>query len=96
MQYHDMKIEILRTGCPKCKKLTEAAETVVRELGMDCEVAKVTSLADIAAYGVMSTPALALDGTVKIVGRVASAQQIKGLLQPDPPSLPEEPPTATR
>ncbi|HNS33066.1 MAG TPA: thioredoxin family protein [bacterium] len=75
-----MKIEILGTGCPKCKTLTANAETAVRELGIEAEIIKVTKLTDIMNYGVMMTPALAVDGQVKSAGKVLSAEQIKKLL----------------
>ena len=76
-----IKIQILGTGCPKCNKLTEHAETAARELGIDCEIEKVTDINDIMAFGVMMTPALAVDGAVKIMGKVASVDEIKKLLQ---------------
>jgi small redox-active disulfide protein 2 len=75
-----MKIEILGTGCPKCKTLTANAETAVKELGIEAEIVKVTKLSDIMNYGVMLTPALAVDGDVKSSGKVLSAEEIKKLL----------------
>ncbi len=75
-----MKIQILGTGCSKCKKLAEAAETAAKELGLAAEVEKVTDINQIMAYGVMMTPALAVDGTVKLVGKVPSVEEIKKLL----------------
>ena len=74
------KIEILGTGCPKCRKLTENAETAVRELGAEAEIEKVTDLGRIAAMGVLSTPALALDGVVRSSGRLLRVDEIKDLL----------------
>jgi small redox-active disulfide protein 2 len=74
------KIQILGTGCPKCKKLTEAAETAATELGIDFEIEKVTDIQKIMEFGVMMTPALAVDGQVKIVGQVPSPDEIKVLL----------------
>lgn len=76
-----MKIQILGTGCPKCKQLTQHAEKAVKALGLDAEIEKVTQINDIMAYGVMMTPALAVDGNVKSVGKVLSPDEIKGLLQ---------------
>lgn len=73
-------IQILGTGCPKCKKLTENAETAVKELGVEYEIAKVTDINEIMDFGVMMTPALAVDGEVKVVGKVASVEEIKELL----------------
>ncbi|PIP44139.1 MAG: thioredoxin family protein, partial [Deltaproteobacteria bacterium CG23_combo_of_CG06-09_8_20_14_all_60_8] len=57
-----MKIEILGTGCPKCKKLTENTEEAIKELGIDAEIVKVTKINEIMNYGVMVTPALTIDG----------------------------------
>ncbi len=74
------KIQILGTGCPKCKKLAENAEAAAKELGVECQIEKVTQINDIMAMGVMMTPALAIDGQVKIVGKVASPDEIKKLL----------------
>lgn len=74
------KIQILGTGCPKCKKLAENAETAARELGVDYEMEKVTDLNAIMAFGVMMTPALAVDGVVKVVGKVPEPADIKKLL----------------
>ena len=75
-----MKIQVLGTGCPKCKKLMEHAESALRELGMEAEVVKITDINEIVSYGVMTTPALAVDGEVKISGRLASVSEIKELL----------------
>lgn len=76
-----MKIQILGTGCPKCKQLTQHAEEAVKALGLDAEVVKVTQINDIMKFGVMMTPALAVDGAVKSVGKVLSTEEIKKLLQ---------------
>jgi small redox-active disulfide protein 2 len=74
------RIQILGTGCPKCRKLAENAEAAARELGLECEIEKVTDLEAIMAFHVMVTPALAVDGDVKAVGRVPSKEEIKELL----------------
>jgi small redox-active disulfide protein 2 len=74
------KIQILGTGCPKCKKLAENAETAAKELGLDYEMEKVTDLNAIMAFGVMMTPALAVDGVVKAVGKVPEPAEIVKLL----------------
>ena len=76
-----MKIQILGTGCPKCLKLAENAEAAARELGVPYEIVKVTDITEIIKFGVMMTPALAIDGQVKSVGKVLTAEQIKGLLK---------------
>ncbi len=75
-----MKIQILGTGCPKCKKLAENAEAAVKAAGVEAEVEKVTQINDIMAMGVMMTPALAIDGQVKVTGKVPSADEIQALL----------------
>lgn len=75
-----MNIQILGTGCPKCKKLAEAAETAAKELQLDYELEKVTDINQIMAMGVMMTPALAVEGTVKVTGKVPSIDEIKKLL----------------
>ena len=74
------KIQILGTGCPKCKKLAENAEAAAKELGIEYELEKVTQINDIMKMGVMVTPALAIDGEVKITGKVASPDDIKAML----------------
>jgi len=76
-----MKIQILGTGCPKCNKLVSNAETAVHELGIDAEIVKVTKISEIMKFSVMLTPALAVDGKVKIAGKAASIEEIKKLLQ---------------
>ena len=75
-----MKIQILGTGCAKCDKLYKTVQQAVEELGVTAEVEKVTELAQIMAMGVMTTPALAIDGLVKLTGKVPSADEIKQLL----------------
>jgi len=75
-----MKIEVLGTGCAKCKTLYEAVKTAVNEKGVDAEVVKVEDMPSIMKYGVMSTPALVIDGKVVFSGKTASASEIKGML----------------
>jgi small redox-active disulfide protein 2 len=75
-----MKVQILGTGCPKCKALSANAEAAIRELGLDAEVEKVEQIRDIMAMGVMMTPALAVDGLVKASGRVLTVDQVKEVL----------------
>ena len=70
------EIKILGTGCPKCIKLAELAEQVAIQLGIDYELEKITDINDIISYGVMLTPALVVDGEVKIAGSVPSIDQI--------------------
>jgi len=75
------KIQILGTGCPKCKKLAENVEEAVKELSVEYDIEKVTEINEIMKFGVMITPALAVDGEVKVVGKVASPDEIKGMLE---------------
>jgi small redox-active disulfide protein 2 len=76
----NMKIEILGTGCPKCKATEKIVRQIVDELGKDVEVVKIEDLQEIVNRGVMMTPAVVVDGEVKIVGHVPSADEIKKLL----------------
>jgi small redox-active disulfide protein 2 len=76
-----MKIQILGTGCPKCNQLYQNAQQAVAELAIDAELEKVTNLNDIMAFGVMVTPALAIDGQVKSTGKVPTAEAIKEMIQ---------------
>jgi small redox-active disulfide protein 2 len=75
-----MKIQILGSGCSKCKLLEDHARQAVSEFGSDVEVEKVTDMETIVGMGVMMTPALVLDGTVKSVGRILTKDQIVALL----------------
>ena len=74
------KIQILGTGCPKCKKLAGNAEAAAKELGIEFEIEKVTNINDIMKFGVMMTPALVVDGELKAVGKVPSPDEIKKML----------------
>jgi small redox-active disulfide protein 2 len=74
------KLQILGTGCPKCKKLAENAELAAKDLGIEYEVQKVSDINEIMQFGVMTTPALAVDGQVKVVGKVPSVEDVKKLL----------------
>lgn len=75
-----MKIEVLGTGCAKCKTLYENAKKAAEESGTVAEIVKVEEIPKIMAYGVMSTPALVIDGQVKFSGKVASVSEIMGML----------------
>ncbi len=75
-----MKIQILGAGCAKCRRLAETAQAAAGELGLDYEIEKITDVNEIMTFGVMLTPALAVDGEVKAVGRVPSADEVKRLL----------------
>jgi small redox-active disulfide protein 2 len=76
-----MKVQILGTGCPKCKLLEDHARQAITASGVEAEVEKITSIDDIMEMGVMMTPALAIDGTVKSTGRVLSVEQIGEILK---------------
>ncbi|MCK4513412.1 TM0996/MTH895 family glutaredoxin-like protein [bacterium] len=76
-----MKVQILGTGCPKCKMLVERVESAISEAGLDCDVEKITDINEIMAFGVMMTPALAVDGSVKSAGKLLSVDEIKALLE---------------
>jgi len=75
-----MKIEILGTGCAKCKALFENVKKALDESGKSAEVVKVEDIPSIMKYGVMSTPALVIDGQVKFSGKLVSVGEIMGML----------------
>lgn len=75
-----MLIQVLGTGCPKCKKLAEVAEAAAKELGIAYQFEKVTEINRIVDFGVMMTPALVVDGNVKVAGRVPDMNEMKKLL----------------
>ncbi|MDD5505928.1 MAG: thioredoxin family protein [Candidatus Omnitrophica bacterium] len=75
-----MKIEILGAGCPKCKQLAANAEAAARELSIAAEISKVTDIDKITGYGLMLTPALAVDGTVVSAGKVLNKDEIKKII----------------
>lgn len=75
-----MKIEVLGTGCTKCKTLFENTKKALEESGKSADVVKVEDIASIMKFGVMSTPALVIDGQVKFSGKVASVGEIKEML----------------
>ena len=76
-----MKIQILGTGCPKCEKLGQVADQAASELDLDYELIKVTDIDEITGFGMVMTPALAVDGEVKVTGRVPSVEDLKKMLQ---------------
>lgn len=71
-----MKIEILGTGCPKCRELEAVTRAAVEQSAVQAEITKVTDMNDIIDFGVMMTPALVIDGEVKVTGRVAKSSEI--------------------
>ena len=74
------KLQVLGTGCPKCKMLAANLEAAAQELGIEYTLEKVTDLNEIMAFGVMMTPALAVDGEVKLAGKAPTANELKELL----------------
>ena len=75
-----MKIQILGSGCAKCRALTAVAEQAAQDLGLIYELEKITDVKEFVDFGVMFTPALAIDGTVKVSGKVPSLDETKKLL----------------
>lgn len=76
-----MKIEILGMGCQKCNTLNNVAKQAAKELGIDAEFVKVEDIKEIMKYGVMTTPALMVDGILKVSGKIPSVEEIKVLLK---------------
>jgi len=74
-------IQILGPGCPKCKQLAANAEAAAKALGVDYRLEKITEINKITAFGVMMTPALVVDGIVKVVGKVPSPEALKAMLK---------------
>ncbi|MHC4571631.1 MAG: thioredoxin family protein [Planctomycetota bacterium] len=74
------KLQILGTGCPKCTKLAENTESAARDLHIEYEIEKVTDINKIMSFGVMLTPALVVNGQVKVVGKVPGVDEIKEIL----------------
>ena len=75
-----MKIQVLGTGCPKCRKAYEHAEQAIKDLGLCADLEKVEDLRAIMSFGVIVTPALAIDGEVKVAGKVPSVDELKKLI----------------
>lgn len=74
------KLQIFGPGCKRCRTLAQNTETAAKELGIDYEIEKVTDIEKMSAAGVFLTPALAVDGELKVVGKVPSPQEIKAML----------------
>lgn len=74
------EVKVLGPGCPKCQELMAQTEKAVKELGLDCSIEKVTDIQQIISYGVMMTPALVVDGQVKVIGKVPSLEDIKKMI----------------
>ena len=75
------KIQVLGMGCPKCKKLAELTDETAKKLGIEYQLEKVTDINEIMKFGVMMTPALAVDGEVKVVGTAASVDELKKIMK---------------
>lgn len=75
------KIQILGTGCAKCKKLAEETDAAAKAAGLAYELEKVTDIQEIMEFGVMSMPAVAVDGRVKVSGRIPSRDELENLLK---------------
>jgi small redox-active disulfide protein 2 len=76
-----MDVKVLGPGCPKCQETEKLVKEALQESGIEANVEKVTGTMDIAKYGVFGTPAVVVDGEVKVVGKVPSKEDIKGWLQ---------------
>jgi small redox-active disulfide protein 2 len=76
-----MTIQVLGTGCPKCKKMTENVEAALKLAGVEAQIEKVTSVSEIAKFGAMFTPALAIDGKLKAAGKVLPPEKIVDLIK---------------
>jgi len=76
-----MKIEILGSGCPKCKQLEANARKAVEETGKKAAIVKVTDINEIINRGVMATPAISIDGKIRASGRIPEVEEIKGWLK---------------
>lgn len=74
------KLQILGTGCPKCKKLAEITEQTAKASGIEYELSKVTDINEIMKFNIMSTPALAVDGVVKVTGRIPKSDELKTMI----------------
>lgn len=75
-----MKIQILGVGCPKCKQLEENVKKALEETGKKAEIEKITDINKIIEFGIMATPALAIDGKVKTSGKITTVEEIKKFL----------------
>jgi small redox-active disulfide protein 2 len=84
-----MKIEVMGPGCARCQSLAANAQAAVDELGLACEVTKLTDVNEIARRGILMTPALVIDGKLKTVGKVTSIKEIRDLLSATPQVQPQ-------
>ena len=75
-----MKFQVMGPGCAKCNQVAENAESAAAEMGVDYEIVKISDFNEMMTFGVMMTPALAIDGEVKCVGKVPTVEEIKAML----------------
>ena len=73
-------VKVLGPGCPKCEDLYRLTEMVVRQMGLECDIEKVTDMREITSYGILMTPALVVDGEVKLSGKLPTADDLKKML----------------
>jgi small redox-active disulfide protein 2 len=76
-----MKIQILGSGCPKCKQTEANARQAAKELGLDVEIEKITDINEITDFGIIATPGLAVNGKVKFSGKIPSIEEVKEVLK---------------
>jgi small redox-active disulfide protein 2 len=76
-----LRIQVLGTGCPKCRETLARVRQAADDLGVDAEIEKVEKIQDIMAFGIVATPAVAVDGVVKVAGRLATVDEIKEILK---------------
>jgi len=72
-----MEIKVLGPGCPKCEQTVKLVKEAVSETGVDANIEKITDIMEIAGYGIFGTPAVVIDGDVKIVGKIPKKEDIK-------------------
>jgi small redox-active disulfide protein 2 len=76
-----VRIQVLGTGCPKCRETLARVREAAEALGVDAEIEKVEKIQDIIAFGIVATPAVAIDGVVKIAGRLATVEEIEEIMR---------------
>jgi small redox-active disulfide protein 2 len=76
-----MRVQVLGTGCPKCRETLARVREAAEALGVDAEIEKVERIQDIVAFGIVATPAVAIDGVVRVAGRLATVEEIKEVMR---------------
>ena len=74
------EVRVLGTGCAKCNQLLRQTEKIIEELGIECNLEKITDIGEITSFGVMMTPALVVDGEVKTFGKIPTPDELKAML----------------